>query len=474
MRLRLASFKLLPLIITWWFLFFVSCEKQDVPGDIVPELVFSADTVLFDTIFTDIGSATRHFKVFNPHDKAIEIKNISLSGDGTSPYRINVDGIPGKQFNNILIRAKDSLYIFIEATIDPLNVDSPMIVEDSITFSTDGNLQDVKLIAWGQDVNILDGVIFKTGTLKAGKPYLVYNSMTVDTGQVLNIDPGVRIHFYNNSRLNVAGRIIAEGSYERPVVFEGSRTESSYRNIPGQWEGIWLMPGSSGNRFVNTRIKNAVNGILADSVAGDGNPVLYLANSQIGNMTYSGLFARGTSVYSYNTIIFGCGHHAVVLSGGGDYFFYHCTIANYWNYTSRNSPSVVIDNHNTEGFDNYPENTITARFGNSIVHGSQINEIELALRPESGFDVVFDHCLLPEQNNSEFTDLFRNCINDSVPGFVDVALFNFRLEESSPAVNAGNDSTGILFPADYQGNSRVADVAPDIGAFERVFERIVD
>jgi hypothetical protein len=32
---------------------------------------------------------------------------------------------------------------------------------------------------------------------------------------------------------------------DNPIVFEGARTESAYRNIPGQWEGIWLMPGSS-------------------------------------------------------------------------------------------------------------------------------------------------------------------------------------------------------------------------------------
>ena len=466
MSINSTSFKLLPLVLLWWVLFCVSCEKTDVTVDFAPELVFSSDTILFDTIFTDIGSATRHFKVFNPHDKAIEINNISLSGNGSSAYRINVDGIPGIEFNNILLRAGDSLYVFIEATIDPLDVDSPMIVEDSIVFSTNGNIQDVKLIAWGQDAIILDAVTFKTATLTAGRPYLVYNSMRVDTGQVLHIDPGVRLHFHRDSRLYVSGSIVAEGTYEHPVIFEGSRTESSYRNIPGQWEGIWLMPGSSGNRFVNARIKNAVNGIVVDSVAGDGNTVLYLANSRIENMTFAGLYARGTSVHSYNTVIAVCGHYTVRLTEGGDYSFYHCTFANFWNYTTRRTPSVIIDN--------YQGNPLTARFGNSIVHGSQTREIEFSRIPDAVFDVVFDHCLIPVQNDNEFTEFFQNCINDSVPGFVDVAGFNFRLEESSPAVNAGNYSTGVLFPVDYEGNSRITDSAPDIGAFEWVLVRIAE
>ena len=35
-----------------------------------------------------------------------------------SEYRLNIDGIPGKEFENVEILAKDSMYIFVETTID--------------------------------------------------------------------------------------------------------------------------------------------------------------------------------------------------------------------------------------------------------------------------------------------------------------------------------------------------------------------
>jgi hypothetical protein len=43
-----------------------------------------------------------------------------------------------------------------------------MVVEDSVVFVTNGNIQDVKLVAWGQDVNVINGEIFNSGTLKPG------------------------------------------------------------------------------------------------------------------------------------------------------------------------------------------------------------------------------------------------------------------------------------------------------------------
>jgi hypothetical protein len=51
-----------------------------------------------------------------------------------------------------------------------------------------GNWQDIKLLAWGQDVHLINGEIITTTTWNNDKPYLVYNSMLVDTNQTLRID----------------------------------------------------------------------------------------------------------------------------------------------------------------------------------------------------------------------------------------------------------------------------------------------
>ncbi len=444
----------------------VSCDKEPFTKDPSAKLLFSSDTLLFDTVFTSIGTATRHFKVYNPFDKSLEIKSISLAGATESPYRINVDGIPGHRFDDIILHGGDSLYVFVEATIDPVEGNLPMVVKDSVVFITNGNIQNVKLVAWGQDVNIIRGEKFTSGILESGKPYLVYDFMMVDSGQVLSVEPGVRIHFQPGSGLFVAGTILVFGTPEEPVIFQGARTESGYRNIPGQWEGVWLMPGSTGSRIVHTSVRNGVNGIIADSLASPGDTTLYLANSRIENMTYAGLYAREAVVYSYNTVIANCGHHTIVLSGAGDYTFYHSTFANYWNFSSRRTSSVIIQNHTETGSSG--QAPIRVLFGNSIIHGSLNQEIRFLPQRDERFDVLFSHSLLGIDDSfaSANSDIFLNCIYGFSPGFTSPSSFNFRPESGSVLIDAGDPEIGALHPLDLDGNLRVSDSAPDIGAYE--------
>jgi hypothetical protein len=466
--IRLLFLVYVPSAIIW------SCGKEVLYEDPSARLVFSADTVLFDTIFTSTGSATKHFKVFNPYDRSLKISEIYLAGGADSPYRINVDGIPGKVFNDIVLRGGDSLFVFVETTIDPLDADTPLIVEDSLVFKTSGNIQKVNFVSWGQDVNIIMGETFTTGTLQAGKPYLVYDFLVIDAGHVLTLEPGVRIHFHQGARMDVAGTIIAEGTYEQPVVFEGARTETANRNIPGQWEGIRLMPGSKNNRFINARVRNAVTGILVDTLSGTDDDMLYLANTRIENMTYAGLFSRASQIYSYNSIISNCGYHGIRLSQGGDYTFYHCTVANYWRFSIRNTSSVYIDNYQDEVAANNHFKPLSVKFGNSIIHGSNSNEVEFTAYQDAGSDVVFSHCLISIQNPvyRTYPWLFENCIRDAGPGFVDEQGFNFRLDEGSRAIKSGDPDIGMMHPLDFEGRSRVTGKAPDMGAFESSFEEL--
>jgi hypothetical protein len=459
--LRKVFLLLLPVLITGLFF---SCDDDSLWEDPSAGIVFSTDTILFDTIFTSIGSVTRHFKVYNPHKSSIKISYIFLAGGENSNYRINVDGVPGREFREKVLRGGDSIYVFVETTIDPLDSDSPLLVEDSIVFNTNGNLQNVKLISWGQDVNVIRGEVFQTRTLTAGKPYLVYDYLMVDTGHVLTLEAGVRFHFNKGARLMVAGTLVAEGTQEDPVVFEGYRTDRAYRNIPGQWSGIWLMPGSKNNRFVNSRIINAVNGILADSLGTDREGMLYLASSRIENMTYAGLVGLASGIYAYNTIISHCGYFAIVLGQGGDYTFYHCTVGNYWNYSTRTTPSVFIDNYED---DNNGSGHLKVVFANSIIHGLRSSEIALT-RHEGISDIIFSHCLvnIDTEVYSTSPGLFENSLNRVVPGFADPHKSVFTLKEDSPAIDAGNPEIGLLHPTDFAGNSRISDEAPDIGAYE--------
>ena len=226
----------------------IACERDNFSDSPSLKLNFSADTVLFDTVFTTIGSSTRYLKVYNKSNSDVRISSIRLAGGSTSPFRINVDGMSGTTFSDIPLRSKDSLFVFVEVTVDPTSQNSPLLIPDSIVFQTNGNVQDVKLVAWGQDVHLFKSKTITTDTvLQADKPYLIYDYLLVNPNVSLTIEAGTKLHFHNFSQLIVAGTIKVNGEPQKPVIFEGDRLEKFYRDKAGQWNGVWLYAGSKNN-----------------------------------------------------------------------------------------------------------------------------------------------------------------------------------------------------------------------------------
>lgn len=79
-------------------LFYTSCRKDFNTVQSTGSLTFSKDTVYLDTIFSNIGSSTRSFKVYNKSNDAISIPSITLQNGLGSFYRLNVDGISSPIF----------------------------------------------------------------------------------------------------------------------------------------------------------------------------------------------------------------------------------------------------------------------------------------------------------------------------------------------------------------------------------------
>ncbi|MFN3821662.1 MAG: right-handed parallel beta-helix repeat-containing protein, partial [bacterium] len=77
-----------------------------------------------------------------------------------------------------------------------------------------------------------DGVIRLSGS-----PYLVIDTLLVDSGKTLRIEPGVELRFEEALPLIVKGNIRAEGTAEAPIIF------TSGKKYPrrGDWDGIWLI-----------------------------------------------------------------------------------------------------------------------------------------------------------------------------------------------------------------------------------------
>ena len=451
---------------------FFSCEKDEYLTSTNAKLQFSQDTILFDTIFTTIGSSTKQFTVKNPYNKNLKISSIYLAGGTNSPYRLNVDGYSGIRLNDIEIRKKDSLYIFVEITIDPNESNLPLIVQDSIIFSFNETQQDVDLIAFGQDVHKIDGEIIGSQNWISDKPYLIYNSMLIDTNSTLTIDPGAILHFHKDSRLYVAGTINAIGTYDMPIIFQGDRLEDVYDDIPGQWDGIWLMAGSKDNIFNFTEIKNAIIGIQVDTLANLSKPTLTLTNSKIENMTSTGIYAQGATVFAYNNLIANCGQFAIRLAIGGSYEFYHTTIANYWGFSTRTTPSVLINNYYIDINNNIQVRSIDkAIFGNCIIYGNKESEIYIDKYNESSvLNYKFDHSLIKVSSDFSTDDpvLFEEVIVNVNPDFIDSYNGDYELDTLSVAKDKGKPEIGLMFPLDLNFNNRNIDTGPDLGAFERV------
>jgi hypothetical protein len=497
------------------FLIFQSCnndvfETVKSTGD----LTFSRDTVFLDTVFTNISSSTRTLKIFNKSSNNITIPNIQLGRGENSFYRLNVDGLDGKSFENIDILAKDSIFVFIEATIDFDKVINP-IYTDSIVFDKGDDLQDVKLVTLVQDAHFLfpkrdaqgikEKIILGTGpdgqeitvdgfylddnaVWTNDKSYVVYGYVGVNSNNSLIIEKGVRVHFHQNSGLLVEkdGSLQVKGELNEEVVFEGDRLEPSFSEIAGQWGAIWLRAGSKNHIIDHALIKNSTIGILMDSIGSLSDPTLKISNSQIYNTSSFGLLGRTANIEGENLVIGNNGQSSLACTIGGTYNFTHTTIANYWNRSIRNIPAVLINNFVQFTDSNGSElilarDLIAANFTNCIIEGNQNIEFFLEKTEGQAFNYNFKNNLLKFDdingdfsNNPlyDFDDLthYQNNVINGMPVFKDVQNNQYIIGEESDAVNKADTNASLLIPLDILGIDRT--INPDIGAYQHIiFEK---
>jgi hypothetical protein len=461
-------------------LFSGSCKKDDILTDSSARLEFSMDTVMFDTIFTSIGSTTAILTVYNDNDRPVVISRATLATGQNSPYRLNFDGIPGKSFKDVEIAGKDSLFMFIEVTIDPNNVNTPFLVTDSIVFETNGNIQDVDLVAYGQNANFIVADTYVEGlppykilpcnsTWDNSLPYVIYGYAVVDSSCDLTINAGTKVYLHNNSGLWVykGGMIDVNGTVADPVIFQGTRLESYYQDIPGQWDRIWINEGSVNNEIDHAIIRNGFIGIQAESLLDTSEQKqLTIRNTVIHNMSGFGIFTRYYNLVARNVLVTECGFYNLAITRGGGYEFRHCTFANYWNRSQRTTPAVYMNDYGVDQNQNLLEFPLyKADFFNSIIYGNNDDELE--------FDFEFSttshnfNNLLLRGTISTPSSNFTNVIKNQDPKFFDVFEDDYHINSNSPARDAGDPA--FVTPdiqSDLDGNPRLIDTAPDLGVYE--------
>lgn len=467
--------------------FFFSCDDNDSfssSSDL--RLSFSNDTVRFDTVFTSFGTATKRLKVYNDNKKALTIESIELIHPETSGFRINVDGESGNIINNVDILGKDSIYIFVEVTVDPLNQNNPLLITDSIRFSFNGINQHIRLEAIGMDITFWKAkTIDKDTTLTGEKPFLIYDSLYIKKGAKLNIEKNVKMYFHKGAFLSIDGNINVAGTIEEPVVFRADRTDNllesprvPYDRVPGQWYGIKIGAGSFNNNFENVRIRNGIYGVLCAQSDTTELKASFL-NTVIQNTTKEGLFAINCKIEARNSLFANSGGYTVKLIGGS-YYFLHCTIANYLNQYWLSIRKKAMEVANT-GLD-IDNKDISEPLGkclivSSIIAGSSNKEVDLTNSEKTTFNYMFMNCLF--RDSGEDDSHFINTVWGADPLFkyiytVEEAkenpqyyfYYDFRLTEASPAINRASRQYATELPYDLNGVSRRSDEAPDIGCFE--------
>ncbi len=468
----------LNILIVFLFLgYLFSCEDDKYLSSTDVKLRFSVDTVMFDTIFTSIGSTTQHLKIYNPYDQKVLISSIKLARGTSSNFRLNINGVSSNEVQNMEIAPMDSMYVFVEVTVDPNGQNLPLVVKDSIEFVTNTNRQDVDLVAWGQDFKLIKGKMQKNVTWTNEKPYLVYSDTYVDSTSTLTIQPGTKVYFHKEAGLHIEGKILAKGTVESPILFNGDRLETSYQNVPDQWDGITLYAGSKSNEFSNVEIRNANVGILIGNV-GKKTSDVKLNNVKIQNMAYSGIFAVQSDIQATNCLITNCGYYALALLVSGNYEFNHTTVANYWHnaygFKPRSTSSVYISNilSVTSDKKDYIGDITKADFSNCIITGNLGSSSEVTLKNNSQktFNYQFNRCIIQVEKNEVFANShYINCFKvspDSI--FVDpYKKYNFELDSLSRAKDSADKTISKLFPYDLKGRSRLLDAGPDLGALER-------
>lgn len=485
------SLKYLSVVFFGFIFLILACRRDEYYEGSDITLTFSEDTLRIDTVFTTIGSATRWLKVYNKNEQPVLV-DIKLRNQSNSFFRINADGLKGPVVNNVEINGNDSIYIFVEVTVDPDQPisTSPFIIEDQVDVTVNGSTFTAHLEAFGQNANYItpsDGngkgflysCDFGERIWDDPKPYIIYGILYVDSCKII-LPAGTRLYvhggivrdtntIYNDGLVVFLknGSLETQGTLDAPVIIQGDRLEKEFQDVKSQWVGLMFWQESKQNILRHTIVKNSIIGVRVDSLAD-----LKLYATQISNTSGPAIIGRHATVYGENCLFYDNASYGLQLTYGGNYHFNYCTVGSYEGQKEAVSIDDVQCGDIFCSLPNRRYNDLDATFTNCIFNGSDKDEVSIIRAGEGkvSFQYKFTNCafrvadLLDPKNQPNFFDNCTDCINlkqnDRV--FLDNRKDDYRLDTMSVVLNKGLALSIIM--TDILDKMRKP--TPDIGCYE--------
>lgn len=416
--------------------------------------LFAADTLDLGELYDCEPSPTHRITLRNPNSRGIILDRVAL--DNGLNWRINLDGTAGREFANVEIRANDSIFLFVEATFGTQPTDQPTRILDAVTVLCNGITSRLCLTAEVHNATRLRAhTILSDTVFAAGKPIVIYDSLTVAPGATLTLMPGTRLRFRDGAWLNVQGSLKSCGTPDQPVDMTGHRTGLAAANIPydimsGQWDGIYIAPESQGNELTHTVVRNSAGGVAVDSLA-----QLTVRSSVLRNSAGYVLSAVHAQIDLTATEL-AEGSNGIIYQRGGSLSMNHCTVANNYLFTVIGGPALQLVLPAEDDVTPAVQATLTNCIFGGL--GAPFNFTDL-----EGTTVYLNRCLLPVPGSDD--DHFIDCLWEADPLFLTVRAdyhFDYRVRHDSPAANAAipGAQPGLLDPHGQPLDPHIGAYAP--------------
>jgi len=334
---------------------------------------------------------------------------------------------------------------------------------------------------------------------KANSPYVILRDVTVPADTVLIIEPGVTVQFAAGLGMTVEGSLLASGDKNDRILFTSADTVSVKNDPDVGWKGILIQGenpdtsliencivqyvytgGTSYGPFqaaINIKGRHAViNKCIIEKNTGYAGGAVYCSeegavaviNSVIcnnsGSLHKGGIYISRSKALIANNLIFENNIQLHISGKNSD----SDTISVINNTLVQNSPY-----YNTWNNRILVVNEALVRIKNCMIWNREEYE-ELVGVYVSDY-TKFENCIIRygERNiHSENSNIITSAVYDADPHFAGFDQKNYRLTDSSYAINSGAALSAellALMPADIAGNPRVYDDDEDIidiGAYE--------